>query len=206
MTTLTQWQSTLHKLNALNEEPSTRLFTDIIARYREPHRHYHTLRHLDECFDKLSELGHLAKRLPEIEFALWFHDAVYDPNRHDNEQLSANWAQASAINSGLRPGVAGRIYKLVMATQHRTIPKTTDEKILIDVDLAILATEPNRFREYEQQIRTEYGFVPAPLFRAKRQEILQNFLSRKTIFHMPIFVERYEQQARINLNHALERL
>ena len=64
-------------------------FQELIARYCEPHRKYHTVRHLDECFAKLVEIRALAQRPAEVELALWFHDAVYEQRSHDNEAKSA---------------------------------------------------------------------------------------------------------------------
>jgi predicted metal-dependent HD superfamily phosphohydrolase len=93
-----------------------------------------------------------------------------------------------------------------MATQHHERAADTDTKILIDVDLAILGAKPERFNEYEQQIRQEFLFVPEATFRLKRAEILQHFLAQPTIFNTPLFIERYEQQARLNLKQALEDL
>ena len=68
------------------------LLSALLACYREPHRHYHTVQHLDECFERLAPLRDRAAHPAEVEVALWFHDAVYDVQRHDNEARSATWA------------------------------------------------------------------------------------------------------------------
>ena len=57
------------------------LFHNLTARYSEPHRKYHTLQHLDECFERLAEIKHEAANPEDFEFALWFHDAIYDTKR-----------------------------------------------------------------------------------------------------------------------------
>ena len=199
MPTLTQWQHTWQAFGIASGKLLTQLYNDVIASYNETHRHYHTQQHLTECLDNFAELRHLAKKPAEIELALWFHDAIYNPLRHDNEQLSAEWARSSVINAGLDKTIAEHIYGLVMATQHHERAADTDTKILIDVDLAILGAKPERFNEYEQQIRQEYLFVPEATFRMKRAEILQRFLGQTTIFNTPLFIKRYEQQARLNL-------
>lgn len=64
--------------------PGAELLGDLMQRYAEPHRHYHTMRHLDECFANFEAVCHDATRPAEIELALWFHDANYDVKRHDN--------------------------------------------------------------------------------------------------------------------------
>lgn len=203
--TLSQWRQLWHTLGADNkfDSPNT-LYGQLIACYNEDHRHYHTLYHLAECLEKLVELQDHTNKPAEIELALWFHDAIYDPCRNDNEELSAKWAYASVLSAGLDDEIAEHINKLIMVTQHQMLPVAMDEKILVDCDLAILAAAPRRFQEYEQQIREEYSFVSGHIFRTKRKAILQHFLTRSSIFNTPHFIKRYEKSARSNLRKALE--
>jgi predicted metal-dependent HD superfamily phosphohydrolase len=206
MPTPLEWQHAWQTLGAMPANISMALYDDIIARYNETHRYYHTLQHLTECLAKLTELSDFAKQPAEIEIALWFHDAIYEPTQYDNEQLSAEWAKSAILAAGLSETLAERVYDLIMATQHHVQPNDDDTQILIDVDLAVLGADSERFREYEQQIRQEYAFVPEATFRIKRAEILQRLLTQKTIFNTPLFIQRYEQTARANLNLALEQL
>ncbi|MBM4208086.1 MAG: hypothetical protein FJ190_08725 [Gammaproteobacteria bacterium] len=206
MPTLIQWQTTWQTLGAPQAPIFTELYQALISKYSENHRHYHNLQHLTECLEKFAELRHLAVNPAEIELALWFHDAIYDPVRHDNEQLSAEWAKASSLAAGVNPAIAGRVFQLIMATRHLDEASDADTNILLDCDLAILGANPKHFFEYERQIHQEYAFVPEAIFRQKRAEILQRFLAQPAIFNTVLFVERYEQQARINLQQAMERL
>jgi predicted metal-dependent HD superfamily phosphohydrolase len=82
MATHEQWLTTWRGLGAA--APSG-LYEELLARYTEPHRHYHTVRHLEECFAELAAVRADAARPAEVELALWFHDAIYDTARHDNE-------------------------------------------------------------------------------------------------------------------------
>jgi predicted metal-dependent HD superfamily phosphohydrolase len=182
------------------------LFYDLTARYSEPHRRYHTLQHLDECFEKLADLKAEAVHPDEVELALWFHDAVYDTRRQDNEENSADWARSTVFAAGLATPVAARIHTLVMATRHNAVPSGTDEQILVDVDLSILGSRPERFNEYENQIRDEYSWVPGMVFRSERRTILKEFLERPTIFSTQKFIEAYEAQARQNLERSIKKL
>jgi predicted metal-dependent HD superfamily phosphohydrolase len=178
----------------------------LMACYSEPHRKYHTVRHLDECFVKLEELRTEAHHPEEVELALWFHDAVYDTKRQDNEARSAEWARATARVANLPTVVADRIHSLVMATCHDAVPNEPDEKVLVDVDLSILGEAPDRFDEYEDQVREEYSWVPDVVFWTKRREILRGFLARASIFNTREFVEAYEARARANLERSIKRL
>ena len=192
------------QLGAANPDP--RLHGELIARYSEPHRRYHTVRHLDECFERLDEIRSLARHPAEIELALWFHDAIYDVKRHDNEEKSADWARASATAAGVAADACERVYSLILSTRHQAAANGVDAEILVDIDLSILGAVLVRFDEYERQVREEYSWVPDFLFRRERKAILKEFLARPRIFSTTHFRDRYEQQARSNIERSLERL
>lgn len=182
------------------------LLLDLVARYSEPHRKYHTMQHLEECFGKLRELRALARQPHEIELALWFHDAIYDTRRKDNEEKSAEWARSAALAAGVTAPAGDRVYELVMATRHNAVPAGIDAQILVDVDLSILGASPDRFDEYEVQVRQEYSWVPGPLFRRERRKILEDFLERPRLFQTAQFVAAYEARARDNLQRSIAKL
>lgn len=182
---------------------STTLREQLLARYAEPHRAYHSQQHLAECIALLEPALHLAQHPAEVEMALWFHDAVYEPRRHDNEAHSAAWAQRALLAAGVDGEAAARVHALVMATCHSTVPANSDAQLLVDIDLAILGASPARFAEYERQIREEYGFVPGWLFRRKRRAVLRAFAQRTAIYRTAHFRVRCETQARTNLQLAL---
>src|SRR6185295_1221583 len=113
----------------------------------------------------------------EVEIALWFHDAVYDVHRHDNERRSADWARDALAGAGVAATAIARVEALVMATRHATTtPGSADEELLVDIDLAILGADAARFAEYAAQIRREYAHVADAEFRAGRSAVLAAFL------------------------------
>jgi predicted metal-dependent HD superfamily phosphohydrolase len=171
--------------------------------WREPQRHYHSLQHLSECLDLLRAHRDLAERPDELVLALWFHDAVYDPRGKDNEQRSADWAAQALGDAGADPAATARIHALILDTAHAAEPAPGDPSLLIDVDLAILGAAPERFAEYEQQVRAEYAWVPGFLFRYKRRQLLREFARREPLYRTPALRERLEAQARINLAGAI---
>lgn len=182
------------------------LLRDLIARYSEPHRKYHTMQHLEECFAKLQELRALARKPEEIELALWFHDAIYDTRRKDNEEKSAQWARSAVLEAGVSAPAGDRVYELVMTTRHNAVPVGIDAQILVDVDLSILGASADRFDEYETQVRQEYSWVPGLVFRRERRKILEGFLKQKTVFRTEQFIAAYEAQARKNLQRSIQKL
>lgn len=180
------------------------LHAEILARYREPQRHYHTAQHLDECFERWLEVQAHAVHPAEVQLALWFHDAIYDTHSSDNEAQSALLARDSALALGVAADSAERISELILATRHAVEPEGRDAEALIDVDLSILGAAPARFDEYEAQIRREYAWVPEDTFRERRREVLAQFLDRRYIYSTSVFRERYELSARTNLQRSLE--
>ena len=200
MTTFEHWRATWNALGVPGDET---LYRTLIERYSEPQRYYHTLQHLAECFEHFAELRAEAERPAEIEYALWFHDAIYNVRRQDNEARSADLAHECAIGAGLDRGVAERARSMILATAHSDLPDDPDTRLLIDVDLWILAAPPERFAEYETQIRDEYAWVPGFLFRRKRKKILQAIADRPRIYSTALFFERYEERARTNLRSVL---
>lgn len=182
--------------------PAHELRDTLMACYREPHRRYHTLQHLHECLAQLENALPIAQHPAEVEIALWFHDAIYALDRHDNEYQSALWAKNTLEAAQLAPKSVARIAALVMATQHFALPKTVDEGLLVDSDLSILGANPARFAEYEAQVREEYGYVPDAVFFSKRKVILQAFLDRPFIYTTDYFRKQFEVQARGNLGRV----
>jgi predicted metal-dependent HD superfamily phosphohydrolase len=204
MPAIALWHEMWKQLGAANPDP--KLHGELIARYSEPHRRYHTVHHLDECFEKLDEIRLLARYPAEVQLALWFHDAIYEVKRHDNEERSADWARTSAAAAGVSSDVCERVHSLIMATRHKAIPRGTDAEVLVDVDLSILGAAPERFDQYERQVREEYAWVPEFIFRRERKAILKEFLARPQIFSTTHFRDRYEQQARSNIARSLQQL
>ena len=185
MSELERWLQFWKKLEADGDpEPVYGLLSDV---YSERHRAYHTMSHLTHCLDELEEARHLAEHPNEVEMALWFHDAIYDPKAKDNEERSAELSRRIAKEAGLPEAFGNRVSDLVLATQHHRPPEGTDAQLLVDIDLSILGRPRDEFDEYETNIRKEYRFVPLRQYRSARSAILRRFLSRATIYSTGFF-------------------
>jgi predicted metal-dependent HD superfamily phosphohydrolase len=196
------WQAAWTDLGAT---PPPGLLDELTRRYAESHRAYHTMAHLQECFTHLADLRGACEHPGEVEIALWFHDAIYDTQRYDSEDRSAQWAD-HAVRAAASVVPAARIRDLVLATKHEIGPATPDARVLVDVDLWILGAPEPRFDEYEAQVRKEYGWVPDDAYREARGKILRGFLDRASIYSTPAMYERCEARARTNLARSLARL
>ena len=180
----------------------------LIASYQEPQRGYHTLQHLREALALLPRWAAAAPNPPRVALALWFHDAVYDPQArgHVNERRSADWARSAAWAVGASDETADALHALVMATCHDAEPIGPDAQLLVDIDLAILGADPVRFDEYERQVRAEYAHVPDEAFRDGRRRVLQQFLDRPVIYRTPAAQRTHERRARANLARSIAAL
>ena len=184
------------------------LLNQLISAYSEGHRRYHTLLHLRECFAHFDAGRALARQPEAVELALWFHDAVYDPRRSDNEERSADWAHASLLAAGCTAETADRVRSLVLATRHGGEPPAADPDtdLLLDVDLAILGSAPARYDDYTREVRAEYAHVAESSFRARRADVLQTFLDRARVYRTEAFHAALEGRARENLQRELAQL
>jgi predicted metal-dependent HD superfamily phosphohydrolase len=206
MTNFERWSTMWPRLGAGAGSYGGTVFQEVIQAYSEPHRRYHTLAHLQDCLQQFDTACSLATHPGEVEAALWFHDAIYDPRAAENEVRSAQWAQKALRDAGVSAQVAQRVADLVLVTRHNARPVGTDACVLVDIDLSILGRAPAAFAVYEHQIREEYAWVPEPTFRQRRADILQSFLTRRVLYETFLFQSRYEAQARQNLARSIARL
>ena len=195
---------------ALDRPAPDGLQAELMTAWSEPHRHHHDQRHLRECLALWVRWRELGDRAGEVAIALWFHDAVHDPQASSNELNSAAWAARSMIRAGLASGTAQRVHDLVMsteqATQHHVPVIGADAELLVDIDLAILGSPPDRFERYDRDVRKEYASVLGSRYRDQRAQMLQGFLDRPRLYHGEAAASLLEGQARINLAAALSRL
>ena len=194
---------------ALGRPVPAGLQVELLTAWAEPHRHYHDQRHLRECLALWARWRGVSARAGEVAAALWFHDAIYDPHAGSNELRSAAWAAHSLIRAGLTSETAQRVHDLVMATQHdapAALSSGADAQLLVDIDLSVRGSPPERFERYDQDVRKEYAWVPGFRYRNQRAQVLQGFLDRPRPCHGEAAVAFLEGQARINLAAALSRL
>src|SRR4051812_17060991 len=144
----------------------------LLAAYREPHRMYHGLAHLMDCLARLDEAPAPEPSRDQVEAALWYHDAVYDPRADDNEERSAERARRGLTEVGVPSAVAAEIARLVRLTDHRTLPEDESGRLICDIDLSILGHSPEEFDLYDAAIRAEYAWVPEKQYRDARRRIL----------------------------------
>lgn len=180
-----------------------KIYDELIAAYSEKQRAYHTVQHLYECLS-LYELIRSELNDPySVALALWFHDAVYDPEAKDNELKSVELFE-QAMSQDLSSDTLEKIKRWILATQKHALTDETDLQFLLDIDLAILAATPERFIQYEQQIQQEYSWVDPEVYSIKRKQVLIHFYQSEPLYQTVYFQKNFELNAKDNLRRILE--
>jgi predicted metal-dependent HD superfamily phosphohydrolase len=180
-------------------DPSTSLqvYEELRSRWDEPHRHYHNREHLESVLSIVEES-------PVVSLAAWFHDAVYDPRRDDNEEASARLA-VDLLGTLAVP--ADEVARLVRLTAiHDPADDDRNGALLTDADLAILAAEPARYERYTEAVRREYSHLPDQAYRVGRAAVLRRLLAMPALFRVVDRRAEWEVRARANLDRELARL
>jgi predicted metal-dependent HD superfamily phosphohydrolase len=189
----------------------SKLRDELVRAYAGPERHYHNLAHIEAMLGLMHGYENALSDPQSVEAAIWFHDAIYDTRRHDNEEKSAELA-ASRLSGLLNPDRIALIARMIRATAGHHVPDGLDSTqqpdcaLFLDMDLSILGSTPGHFAAYEDAVRREYGWVPDALWREGRRKVLRGFLDRTAIYMSPQFHASHEAAARANLKRSLERL
>ncbi|MCX3060269.1 HD domain-containing protein [Streptomyces beihaiensis] len=176
----------------------------LLARWAEPQRRYHTTDHLAAVLDHVDVLAEHAAEPELVRLAAWFHDAVYRPDRSENEERSAALAERALTEAGLAPPQVAEVARLVRLTvAHDPADGDTNGEVLCDADLAILAAPPDAYAAYARAVREEYAFVPDEAFREGRAAVLRQLLGLPRLFRTPHGGREWEAGARENLTTEL---
>jgi len=187
------------------------LKTELSALYRQPGRHYHGVTHIEALLALLDAHRAALSDPQAIEAAIWFHDAIYDSRRSDNEARSAALA-AEKLSPAVEPARLSRIAAMIEATATHALPEFDDEAarhdaaLFLDMDLSILGAPKAAFDSYEAAVRREYAWVDDKAWRSGRAAVLKKFLARPHIFHTEAFRERFEAEARKNIQRSISAL
>ena len=181
-------------------------FGDLLAQYSEAHRAYHTISHIEHSLNELALARYLAINPDEVEFALWYHDAIYNTRAKDNEELSASLALDVITGAKLHKNFGELVANLIIATKHVIVTDDSDTNLLVDIDLSIFGQPNDVFDEYEKQIRKEYEWVTEDAFIEGRRTIMKAFLERSSIYSTQYFQDRYEKQAELNVSRSVKNL
>jgi predicted metal-dependent HD superfamily phosphohydrolase len=196
----TRWSSLVKKFSS-DSELISNLWADIKARYSEPQRYYHKLKHLECIFSDVDASGVSSD---SIEFSVWFHDIIYNPCSSSNEKESAKIAMKIMNSLGANSAACDDVIYMIDATKHHENPRASKEAdIFLDADMAILGVAESLYQDYLKNVRMEFSKTPDFLFRGGRRRFVQVTLEKDKIFNSDYFFKKYEAAARANLNNEL---
>jgi predicted metal-dependent HD superfamily phosphohydrolase len=177
------------------------LWVDISKRHSEPHRHYHTLKHL-ECLFRDIDAAEVSS--DAVEFSIWFHDIIYKPGSSSNEKLSAKLAREVMKKLGVPSTIVDQAAYMIDCTKSHVNPQECPEaQLFLDADMAILGVEAAVYKEYLNKVRKEFSKTPEFLFSAGRKRFVEATLNKEKIFSSGYFYKKYELNARRNLEQEL---
>lgn len=174
------------------------VYSEIEAGYGEPHRFYHTGRHVEHCLRQLDLARDQMEAADAIEMALWFHDVVYNPTAADNELRSAQRFEQLATGA-MNPTLLNQVYRLIMITVHNAPPQAIDEKYVVDIDLSSFGLPWDEFTRDSQDVRKECTHLSDAEFTTRNHRFLRSLLDRPSIFSTEYYRDLYEQTARRNI-------
>ncbi|MFD8935436.1 hypothetical protein ACFV0R_09275 [Streptomyces sp. NPDC059578] len=202
-----RWAEAVREAGGPAGPDTTAYGEELVRRWREEQRAYHTTAHLIAVLDQVDALADHADDPALVRLAAWFHDAVYRPDRSENEERSARLAERALTGLGLAGPAVAEVARLVrLTTGHDAHEGDHNGAVLCDADLAVLAGTPEEYAAYAAAVRTEYAFVPADAFRAGRADVLRHLLALPRLFRTPYGALRWEAAARANLTAELAEL
>lgn len=181
------------------------VWNEINKRYSEKHRAYHNLSHIYSLFRLLDQTDFTPKN-PILEWAIWYHDIIYDSKRKDNEKQSAVLFQKNCASFLDKETI--KTVSIVIESTEKHFPLSDEEEVkwMLDLDLFVLCTPVPIYESYSKAIRKEYKWVPGLLYRKGRKKVLRSFLERERIYFSDYFYASYEEIARANLDRELKQL
>ena len=190
------WQRNLQK-GAVDD--STAVHQRLVDGYREAHRHYHSLDHIEHCLRMFDQCRHLASDADALELAIWFHDVILEPGKRDNEARSAD-LYLDTTQGVLRDDLGAAVHGMIMATLHDgTSLDHPDAIYMVDIDLSSFGLPWEAFLRDSQDLRTENPQVCDEEYHLNQTGFQRGLLARPRFYLSDFFFERFERQARDNL-------
>ena len=160
--------------NILKNYISDKAIHELPLRWREKHRHYHTVDHLISVIQNI-ESNMYFKELNVYEkhvllLAAFFHDAIYNPKRKDNEDQSIKLFISSFKSKDVK--MLDTVCDLIECTKHRKRPINKLQRIFWDADNKGFFKGYDIMLKTETFIRQEYSHLSNKEYKKNRIEFL----------------------------------
>ena len=179
------------------------LWNEIEQNYSKSNRYYHSLIHLENLLQLLTEIRQLIEDYDTLLFTLFYHDLIYDSLKSDNEKRSSEIAEKHLQQLSISLDKIEKYKVQILATKNHNLSLDEDTNYFTDADLSILGQSWDIYSMYCQNVRKEYSIYPDFMYNSGRNKVLKHFLAMDKIFKTEHFYNKFEQQARINLEKEL---
>ncbi|HVD99761.1 MAG TPA: hypothetical protein VNB90_16245 [Cytophagaceae bacterium] len=180
------------------------MWAEIELSYSHPGRYYHTLAHLGDLLYRLREIKGMIQEWDVILFSIYYHDVVYNILKNDNEEKSAQLANTRLNAIGVPGNLVQLCLQQILATKNHSPETDPDTNHFTDADLSILGQDWPRYSAYAANVRKEYAYYPDEQYNPGRKKVLEHFLQMKNIYKTDFFFQKFENNARKNLQRELE--
>ncbi len=181
------------------------VFKEVHDGYSAPGRFYHTPGHIEHCLIQFDFVAGEIDDADAVEMAIWFHDLIFDVSVDDNELQSAR-RFVELANDSMDAEFKTRVYDLIMATAPPRLPKTGDQKFMLDIDLSSFGLPWDDFVRDSVAVRQEAPALSDAEFFPGQRAFLESLVSREHFYFTDFFRSRIEETARSNINRHLENL
>jgi predicted metal-dependent HD superfamily phosphohydrolase len=197
-----------------SEEETVKAFQNIISRYTEDHRYYHTIKHIYDIHCKFDELIMSGNKVSEetkliVRLALFYHDFIYEIGNLDNEKLSADLAVKELTEVKFMESIINQVKECILVTCYQLNPEPggIEQKLIVDCDLSGFALPWKSFIKQRNDVIKELGGdEPGREFYIKQINFLSGLVVKPNIFYTDYFKENYEHFARANIKKEIERI
>lgn len=182
------------------------LWSDIAKQHSKKNRYYHNLSHLENLYRHLIEVKNEIKDWDMVLFALFYHDYIYNVYKQDNEEQSAKKAKKILNTLKIEKKRITTCFDTIIATQGHKIAKSKDINYFTDADLSILGSDWKTYERYYKNVRKEYKHYPDFMYHKGRIKVLHHFKDMPAIFKTNYFYNKFEIQAKKNLQQEIDLL
>lgn len=198
--------TTLLKKHTDNEALIVELWQEIVENHSEKERYYHTLNHLENILSQLTAVKQEIQNWDAILFTLYYHDVIYDAQKSDNEEKSAEFAENRMSKASIPVAIIQLCKTQILATKSHQTSSNPDTNYFTDADLSILGQSWEQYLLYCDNVRKEYSIYPDSLYNPGRTKVLSHFLEMERIFKTDFFHNKYEESAKMNIKKEIKQI
>jgi predicted metal-dependent HD superfamily phosphohydrolase len=179
---------------------------EIEINYTKKKRYYHSLTHLEHLYAQLENVKISIEDWDTILFTLFYHDVIYSALKKNNEEQSALLAEKRMAQFGVNANIIEKCKNQIIATKQHLQNEHSDTNYFTDADLSILGADWEQYCVYFKNVRKEYSIYPSIIYNPGRKKVLQHFLGMDRIYKTAFFYDKFEVNAKMNLQKEMEQL